>query len=53
MTVQGDLCHDLLKTKKGCLSFDENKDYGVWKEQVKEKLLSLAYIQNELANWNK
>ncbi len=33
--------------------FDSNNTTLMTVEQVKEKLLSLAYIQNELANWGK
>lgn len=33
--------------------FDSTNTDLMTVEQVKEKLLSLAYIQNELANWNK
>ena len=33
--------------------FDSTNTELMTVEQVKEKLLSLAYIQNELANWNK
>ncbi len=33
--------------------FDSNNTKLMTVEEVKEKLLSLSYIQNELANWNK
>ncbi|MBQ8685423.1 MAG: acetylxylan esterase [Clostridia bacterium] len=45
--IRGDLCHQLLKEKvKPVLSFDENKDYAAWKEEVKEKFLDLVGIEN-------
>ncbi len=45
--IKGDLCHQLL-TKKitPALTFDKNKDYAAWREQVKEKLCDLAGINN-------
>ena len=41
------------KERNTLTEFNSNNT-DLWNvEQVKEKLLSLAYIQNELANWNK
>lgn len=41
-------------TERNSLSeFDSNNTSLMTVEEVKEKLLSLAYIQNELANWGK
>ena len=50
MEVKGDLCHDLLKSKKGSLAFDENRDYAKWSEEVKEKLYSLLGMDLMEAN---
>ena len=45
--IKGDLCHQLLtQNNKPLLSYDENKDYATWKEQVREKFIELVGIKN-------
>ncbi len=42
MEINGLLCHDYVTVNtKPKLSFDESRNYGEWKEQVKEKLTEL------------
>ena len=37
-----DICHkNIICTRKPLLAFDENADYGEWKNKVKEKLTEL------------
>lgn len=44
--IKGDLCHKLLSNQKPILSFDETKDFSVWKEQIREKFIELTGINN-------
>ena len=42
MSINGVLCHDgITKKMQPKLSFNENQDFNVWKEQVKEKFIEL------------
>ena len=43
--IDGTICHDKLVAKmKPLLSFNEKADFGVWKEQIKNKLTELLGI---------
>ena len=44
--IKGDLCHRLLMSEKPQLSFDETKDYAVWKREIKAKFIELSGIKN-------
>ena len=52
MNVNGDLCHDLLKEKViPKMSFSKDViDYGVWKEQIKEKFFELIGMEKVREN---
>ena len=46
--IDGDLCHDILaKNMKGELEFDENADFDIWRNKVKDKFIELLGI-NEI-----
>ena len=50
--IDGDLCHDiLLKNTVGKLSFKDDCNYNEWREQVKEKLLTLDYVKDQMREW--
>ncbi len=42
MEIKGELCHQLLMKEKPMLSFDESRDYSVWKEEIKNKFIKLT-----------
>ena len=49
--IDGNRCHEVLIDKmKPELSFDPSKDYGAWREKVREKLLELLGMERIEAN---
>ncbi len=50
MEIKGDFCHQLLMKKKPKLSFDESKDYSVWKKEIKEKFIELTGLDKIAEN---
>ena len=47
MEIRGDLCHStIIKNMKPLLSFDESKDFSVWKEEIKSKFSELIGYGN-------
>ena len=40
-TIDNDTVHELLLSKKPLLAYDEKKDYAVWKEEVRQKYITL------------
>ncbi len=45
--INGDLCHDmLLENAERKLAFDENAEYDVWRENVRNKFIELLGINN-------
>ncbi len=44
--IEGDLCHKLLAEQKPSLSFDETRDFKVWKKEIRDKFLELTGINN-------
>lgn len=48
MEIKGELCHQLLMQENPMLSFDETKDYSVWKREIKEKFIELTGL-NKIA----
>lgn len=47
MEIRGDLCHStIIKNTTPLLSFDNNKDYNVWKNDIKAKFSELIGIEN-------
>ena len=44
--IEGDSCHKLLAEQKPSLSFDETRDFKVWKKEIRDKFLELTGINN-------
>ncbi len=44
--IDNDIVHENLLNNKPILAFDENKDYGAWKEQIRQKYIELLGLDN-------
>ncbi len=45
--IKGDYCHQLLRQNTSpALRYDESKDFGAWRKELKEKFLELVGIPN-------
>ena len=45
--IKGELCHQMLmEENKPILSYDETKDYAIWKNQIREKFIELTGLKN-------